>query len=93
MRYLVGNYAGAHRDIESTAATLRKHSVPENLVGHYKRVMTVRCPHIFNATITHENALKYWRAGNNLSINRKLEHVIKTMNKEHKHKFVVALPS
>ena len=42
MRYLGGNYVGAHRDVESTALTLRKHSVPENLIRHYKMLDYLR---------------------------------------------------
>ena len=57
MHFLGGNYVGAHRDVEKTVKLLRRHGVPDDLVGHYRRVMTVGCPHIFNATITRENAL------------------------------------
>ena len=38
-------------------------------------------------------ALKYWWAGNNPSTAKHLDQVMKTMNKEHRNKFVVALPS
>ena len=55
--------------------------------------MTVGCQRIFNTTITRENALKYWWAGNNSSIAKHLDQVMKTMNKEHRNKFAVALPS
>ena len=93
MRYLGGNYTGAHRDTDRTARVLRQHGISEDLIAQYKRVMDTGCPRIFNTTITRENALKYWRAGNNPSINRKLAQVMKTMNKEHRNKFVIALPS
>ena len=33
------------------------------------------------------------RAGNNPSIAKKLDNVLKRMDKEHKNKFVIALPS
>ena len=93
MRFLGGNYVGAHRDVERTVLTLQQHNIPDELIAHYRRVMTVGCPRIFNTTITRENALKYWRAGNNPSINKHLDQVLTAMNKEHKHKFVAALPS
>ena len=93
MRFLGGNYVGAHRDVKETAKSLRRHGVPDDLVGHYRRVMMVGCPRIFNTTITRENVLKYWRAGNNPSITKHLDQVMKTMNKEHRNKFVIALPS
>ena len=93
MRYLGGNYVGAHRDTERTVAKLRTHGISEPLISQYKRVMDTGCPRIFNTTITRENALKYWRAGNNPSIGKKLAQVMKTMNKEHRNKFVIAIPS
>ena len=34
MRFLGGNYVGAHRDVEKTAKLLRRHGVPDDLVGH-----------------------------------------------------------
>ena len=58
MRYLGRNYVGAHRDLVSTAAPLHKHSVPEDFICYYKKVTTVGCPRIFNATITREKAFK-----------------------------------
>ena len=70
MRYLGGNYVGAHRDVDKTAETLQEHGIPEGLICQYRRVVTVGCPRIFNTTITRENALKYWRARNNLSIKK-----------------------
>ena len=93
MRYLGGNYVGAHRDVAGTTKILQQHGVPEDLIRQYRRVMTVGCPRVFNVTITRENALKYWRAGNNPSIAKNAVDVLKTMNKEHKNKFVIALPS
>ena len=60
MRYLGGNYAGAHRDAAGTAKILQQHGVSEDLIRQYQRVMTVGCPRVFNTTITRENALKYY---------------------------------
>ena len=93
MRYLGGNYTGAHRRVQETATILRQHKISKTLIQHYIRVMTVGCPNILNANITRENALKYWRAGNNPSVSKKLPQVMKTMNKEDRNKFVIALSS
>ena len=93
MRYLGGNYTGAHRRVQETATILRQHKISKTLIQHYIRVMTAGCPNILNANITRENALKYWRAGNNPSVNKKLPQVMKTMNKEDRNKFVIALSS
>jgi hypothetical protein len=44
------------------------------------------------ADISRANALKYWQEGNKPSINKNLEKVMKTMNKEEHNKFVIPLP-
>ena len=92
IRYLGNNYTGEHRNVEETAAVLLQHGLDSDLVEHYRRVMTVGCPRVFNTEVTRENAMKYWRAGNNPSIGKKLPQVMKTMNKEHKNNHVIALP-
>ncbi len=91
MRYLGGNYTAAYRDVQSTVNVLLDHGIPRTLVQHYIRVMSVGCPVAMNADITRENALQYWRAGNNPSIKKNLSKVNKTTNKDNKNKFVVAL--
>ena len=73
MRYLGGNHTGAHRAVQATARILLDHDTDAELVRHYVRVMTVGCPRIMNADISRENALQYWRAGNNPSIKANLE--------------------
>lgn len=92
MRYLGNNYTAAHRRVQDTATILRTHNVEEWLVQQYIRVMTVGCPAKMVAETTRENAMKYFRGGNNPSINRKLDQVMQTMNKEEKNNFVIALP-
>ncbi len=54
--------------------------------------MTVGSPNYMVAETTRENVMKYWRGGNNPSITRKLESVMKTANKEEKNNFVIPLP-
>ena len=93
MRYLGGNHTGAHQDVQATAKILLEHKIDAELVRHYVRVMTVCCPRIMNADISRDNALQYWRAGNNPSIKANLEKVKKTVNKEDRNKFVVPLSS
>ena len=86
MRYLGGNHTGAHRDVQATAKILLEHDIDAELVRHYVRVMTVGCPRIMNADISRENALQYWRAGNNPSVKANLDKVKKTVNKEDRNK-------
>jgi len=93
MRFLGGNYTGAHRNVQATATYLLDHGVEEYLVHHYIRIMTVGCPRIMNVDISRDNALQYWRMGNNPSVAKNMASVNKTMNKEDRNKFVVSLSS
>ena len=54
--------------------------------------MTVDSPAKMNAESSRVNAMKYFRGGNNPSIAKKLDQVMKTMNKEERNNFVIALP-
>lgn len=91
MRYLGNNYTAAHRNTTNIVEKIRPH-VDEYLLEHYIRVMTVGSPNTFNVETTRDNALRYWRGGNNPSIKRKLGPVMKTMNKEERNNFVIPLP-
>jgi hypothetical protein len=73
MRYLGSDYTAEYRDIETTVEILLDHGVPRELVHHYIRVMTVGCPVSMNVEITRDNALQYWREGNNPSIKKNLK--------------------
>lgn len=87
----LAHIVGAHRDAEKVAERIRPLINNEELVQHYIRVMTVGCPNEMVAETSRANALKYWRGGNNPSINKHLEQVMKTMNKEERNCFVIAL--
>jgi hypothetical protein len=91
MRYLGGNYTGVYRDIPKTVRILREHNISDDLIEKYIRVMTVGCPISMNVEISRDNALQYWRGGNNESIKKNLPKVKKTMNKENKNKFTAPL--
>ena len=91
MRFLGGNHTAAHRDVQSVASILLAHKVPLFLVQQYVRVMTVGCPSSINADVSRENALQYWRAGNNPSVKANMTSVKETMNKEDRNKFVIPL--
>ena len=91
VRYLGGEYIAAHRDIDKIVETIRPH-VEDYLIPHFVRVMTCGCPNVFNAESTRENSTKYWREGNNPSINKNIEMVMKTACKEVNNKFAIALP-
>jgi hypothetical protein len=92
MRYLGRNYTGEYRDVVATVKILRQHCIPEELIRKYKRVLLTGCPNHFVAETTRENMLLHWRRRNGPTIDRKLDQVRKTMNKEDKNNFVIPLP-
>ena len=92
MRYLGNNYTGEFRDIPRAVATLRQHNIPETLITQYERIMLLGCPNHFVAETSRDNALLYLRRRNGPTIDRKLDQVQKTMNKEDKNNFVIPLP-
>ena len=70
MRYLGNNYTAAHRQVGKTTDILRQHNIDEELIQQYIRVMTVGCPNRMVFESTRDNAMKYWRGGNNPSIKK-----------------------
>ena len=55
--------------------------------------MAVGCPNVFVAEATCANAIKYWRAGNNPFIRKRLTQVMATMNKKERNNLVIPLLS
>jgi hypothetical protein len=92
MRYLGNNYTGAYREVNKIVTQLRELKIDEDLIDKYVRVMVTGCPNHSVAKITRANALLHWRMRNCPTINRKLDQVLKTMNKEDKNNFVIPLP-
>ncbi len=92
MRYLGGNYMAVHRNIDGIIQRISPY-VDANLLQHYRRVMTTGCPNKFNTTCSQENFMTYREHGNNPLITKKLNAVMKTMNKEERNNFVIPLPS
>ncbi len=92
MRYLGGNYTAAHRNVDNIIQRILPY-VDNNLLKHYCRVMTTGCPNVFNPTCSWKNFMTYWEHRNNPSIAKKLNAVMKTMNKEECNNFVIPLPT
>ncbi len=92
MHYLGGNHTAAHRNIDNIIWRISPY-VDAYLLRHYHRVMTTGCPNVFNMTCLQKNFMTYWKHGNNPSIDKKLDAVMKTMNKEEHNNFVIPLPA
>ncbi len=92
MHYLGGNYTATHQNVDDIIQRIAPY-VDANLLQHYRRVMTTGCPNDFTATCLWDNFMTYFKHGNNPSIVKKLEAVMKTMNKEEHNNFVILLPA
>ena len=92
MRYLGNNFTAEYRDVDAACARLTALGISPDLITKYRRVMLVGCPNHFVAETSRENALLYLRRRNGPTIDRKLDQVRKTMNKEDKNNFVIPLP-
>mmetsp|Transcript_16875 Transcript_16875/g.38682 ORF Transcript_16875/g.38682 Transcript_16875/m.38682 type:complete len:650 (+) Transcript_16875:2568-4517(+) len=88
MRWLGNNFTGSYRNVERTIDRIRPY-VDDDLLPHLTRVLAVGCPHHFNAETTRDNAIQYWRHGNNPSVNKKLDQVLRTMRKEARNQYVI----
>ena len=92
MRFLSNNYTGEHRNVTQIVDRIRPF-VDDDLLLHFERVMLSGCPNKMVSETSRENALLYWRKGNNPSIKNNLKKVMNTMNKEERNNFVIPLPS
>ncbi len=91
IHYLGQNYTAAHRNVDKIIQRITPY-VDANLLRHYCRVMTTGCPNVFNEACSQNNFMTYFKHGNNPLIAKKLEVVMKTMNKEEHNNFVIPLP-
>jgi hypothetical protein len=92
MRYLGNNYTAEYHDVDRACKKLRELSIPSDMISKYRRVLLTGCPNHFVAETSRENMLLYWRRRNGPTIDKKLDQVRKTMNKEDKNNFVIPLP-
>eukprot|EP00956_Cyclotella_meneghiniana_P027935 scaffold64035_cov53-Cyclotella_meneghiniana.AAC.1 len=80
------------REVDKVVDKLRYLKIDETLINKYVRVMVTGCPNHFVAETTRANALLHWSMQNGPTINKKLDQVLKTMNKEDKNNFVIPIP-
>ena len=92
VRFRGNNFTGAYRNVDSTIEILASYDMPQYLISAYRRVMTVGCPAHFVAETSRDNALEFWRNGNNPSILNNLENVMRAMTKEFRNDYIIALP-
>ncbi len=92
MHYLSRNYTAAHRNVDNIICCISPY-VDHNLLQHYQHIMTTGCPNVFNASCSWKNFMTYWQHGNNPSVMKKLDAVMKTKNQEECNKFVILLLS
>ena len=91
MQYLGNNYTRAYREVSSITNTLHGHTISLSLINKYTRVMLTGCSTHFIAKTTGANALMHWCLQNHPSIDKNLQQVLSTMNREDRIKFIIPL--
>lgn len=81
VRYLDGEYTGAHRDITNCLKRIETHVNQEDYDA-IERILTSGCPRYFDVEIPKSEKTKWIERGNQQSVNDNLPLVQKTMNKE-----------
>ena len=88
-----GGYTGSSLKVDQTLAALHKYGCPIQTMQEVQRVMAVGCPNYLVAEDIRSNFLDYYRYGNHITIAQNMSKVVKTMNKEDKHSYLMTLPS
>ena len=91
IRFAGGNYVGAHMQADKVLNEIRG-IVPHDICVNVEHLLRKGAPHKMNGHSTSENFYTYKRYGNHTSIQLKPEKIAKVMNKEHKHRYAIALP-
>ncbi len=90
MTYIGENYTAARRNVEDIIKQILPF-VNKDLIQYFCSIIATGCSNIFNTNCLQENFLWYWEAGNNPSISKKLDNIMKIMNKGECNIFVISL--
>ena len=91
IRFAGGTYVGAHMDADRVKKELSG-IVPAEICRNVDNLLRFGAPHQMSGHSTTKKFYVYKRYGNHASIQLKPEKIKKVMNKEHKHKYAIALP-
>ena len=92
IRYTGGNYTAAHQDVDAITSQLTSAQCDPSLVAEIRRILTVGCPAYFNAESSNENFKLFFQHGNHSTIATNIAKVMKTINKETQHCYVIPFP-
>ena len=93
IRYLGNNYTGEYRDIKNTIEILKESKCDKQIVKDLERTLLVGSPNLMNDSSTHENFLTYFRYKNHGTIDKNIDQVKKTTNKEDRDQYVLPFPN
>ena len=91
IRFLGRNYIAAHRKAPALIEKIRG-IVPEETIEHMRKLFTTGAPMKMNGHSDRNNFLNYYDYGNHDSVDKNPGLIVKALNKEHKHKYVMAFP-
>ena len=93
IRSLGGNYTGEYRNISSTLKALQATHCDELVISDVKYTILTGCPNKMNAFSSHTNFFEFKRYGNHTTIKKRLDQVMKTLNKEDRNQYFLLFPN
>ena len=91
-RCIGGNHVGAHRDHEALLSRVQ-HLLPPKLFHELRRVLNDGSPAKFNVEGTQQEFREMFAYGNHPTVEKNLDKVMKTMNKEDCKDHVLTFPA
>ena len=92
VRYLSGEYTAEFRSASKIKELLESYNCPKEIVDDMYRIFKVGCPNKLIGEGTRENFVDYWKYNNHSSIHNNVQKVMKVMNKEDRHSFLIPFP-
>ena len=92
IRYTGGNYTAAHQDVEAIVSTLTSAGCDQQLMDEVQRIMTIGCPAYLNAESSQANFEAFAKYGNHTTITKNIAKVLKAINNETRHCYVIPFP-
>ena len=93
IRSLGENYTCEYRDTSSTLKALRATHCDEVVISDIKGTLLTGCQNKMNASPIHSNFLEFTRYGNNTTVKKNLDQVLKSLNKEDRNQYLLPFPN
>ena len=89
IRYLSGQYMDEFRSASKIKELFESYNCSKDIVDDMYRIFKVGCPNKLVGEGTRESFTNYWKYNNHSSIHNNVTKVMKIMNKEDHHSFLI----